>query len=87
MIGCTVYFYEKIKFLILKLLFKISIGSLKSKNFIFSRKYTVWPIKCKEITSGVQKYCQKLFSTYLDNFACKIRCKNVNFWFFSKSAR
>ena len=47
----------------------------------------MWLIKWKEITSGIQKYCQKIFSTYLVNSACKIRCQIVNFWFFSKSAR
>ena len=40
------------------------------------------PIIWKEITSGIQEYCQKIFSFYLFYSACKMRCKIIVFSFY-----
>ena len=58
LIGHTIYFHVKIKFSFSMSPLQKCNGGLKYKNFIFTWKYIVWPIKWLEILPGIWNWNQ-----------------------------
>ena len=53
LIGHTIYFHVKIKFLYFRPPLHFCNGDIENENFIFTWKYIVWPIKQLEILPGI----------------------------------